>query len=333
MFSIATFLGIVNLCLVIIAILIFLLIFIIIFTHHEELNDISLVLTCNTCLAAFLTCITEFFMTISNLTTGFLNYNLYFCYGWGLLYDIFECSIYHSYCLQAFFRLCRVVFYKKKSLLSFSLYYILIIGQWLISIGLFIPTILLQWYIHLPTETYCLVPYTDIGASTYLIIILYLIPLVSISLIYVWITKFIRSSAHPTTLIIVAKQRQRNLRDLTIIKRIVILILILIVLRCPTIIFIIYGVIARHLYSLTYSIVGLITSAFLTIIGLITIDITPQLKKNILMFAFCRDSRVHVHQIPLRTLEPIETVQGNVIGTHPIITINERKDVNTKNKF
>ncbi|CAF1489482.1 unnamed protein product [Rotaria sp. Silwood1] len=333
MFSTATFLGILNLCLVIIAMIIFLLIFIIIFIHHEELNDISLVLTCNTCLAAFLTTITEFIMTISNLTTGFLMYNLYICYGWGLFYDIFECSIYHSYCLQALFRLCRVVFHKKKSLLSFSLYNILIIDQWLISIGLFIPTIVLKWYIHLPTETYCLVPYTDIGASIYLIIILYLIPLVSISLIYAWITKFIRSSAHPTTLIIVTKQRQRNLRDLTVIKRIVILILILIVLRLPTIIFIIYGVIVGHLYSLTYSIVGLITSTFLIMIGLVTINITPQLKKNIFMFVFCQDSRVHIHQIPLRPLEPIDTVQGNIIGTRPIVIINARKDVNTKNKF
>lgn len=333
MSSSATYLGMINLSLIIIATLIFILIFIVVLCHRQELRDIVLVLTCNTCLAALLTCIAECIMTTSNLTTGFLQYNIQVCYGTGLLYDIFECLIYHSFCLQAFFRLCRVVFYKKKYLLLYSLYIILTIIQWLFTISLLLPTIFVNWYIHLPTEMYCLVPYTNIGASTYLIIVLYLLPLTAITLAYAKITHFIRVTTRSPTMIIATKQRQRNLRDLTVIKRIVFIVLILAVLRCPTIIFIIYGIIKGQLYPLTYAIVSIITSACLIIIGLITIYITPQLKKVILVLPFHRQVQVTPQQTAPRRLQASGIEQGNVIIAQQIRNTNANQDAIENNKF
>ncbi|CAF0958420.1 unnamed protein product [Didymodactylos carnosus] len=262
-------------------------------------------------------------MTSSNLFTGFLIYNLDFCCAWGLLYDMFECSIYHSYCLQAFYRLCRVVFYNKKSLLSYLLYIILIIGQWLLTFFLLLPPVFLKWYSQLPAEKYCLVPYTDINAEIYHIIILYIIPLVCITTTYLWITIFIHRSSY-ISLITAVKQRQRNLRDLTVIKRIIILILMLVVLRFPTIIFMIHAATIGHLYSLTYDIVGLITSTCLIFVGLITIHITPQLRKNISISLIHRNNRLHVQQIPLNHLKMSPTMDSNVT------TIRQNKLTNTQ---
>ncbi|CAF1129604.1 unnamed protein product [Didymodactylos carnosus] len=239
-------------------------------------------------------------MTGSNLSTGFLIYNVDFCCVWGLLYDIFECSIYHSYYLQSFYRLCRVVFYKRKSLLSYLLYVILIVGQWLLIFCLLLPPLFIKWYTQLPTEKYCLIPYTDVNAEIYHIIILYSIPLACISVSYLWITIFMRSS-RTSSIIMATQQRQRNLRDLTVIKRIIMLMSILISLRLPTIIFMVYGIIAGQLYGLTYGIVGLITSACLIFIGLITIYITPQIRNNISIFLIYRDNRVQ--PTPLKNLE------------------------------
>ena len=298
MVTAAIAIGITNWCVNSIGILVFLLIFITAMKSSRELRDISLVLTFNTCLAALLTCLTAWIMTCSNLTTGFLAYNHTFCCIWGLLYDIFACSIYHSYYLQAIYRLCRVVFYKNKALVSYTLYIKLIFGQWFFTITVLLPPILLNRYTQIPTKTYCLVPYTDLITEMYHIVILYFIPLVCIAIIYIWITTFIRNSSRVSLHALATQQRQRNLRDLTILKRIIMLMLILFTLRFPTVIFMIYAVTTGHLYPLTFDIVGLITSVCLILIGFIIIHITPQLQKKFFMFYHRRNNQINVRVIP-----------------------------------
>jgi len=259
-------------------------------------------------------------MVSSNLFNGFLIVNLEFGCIWGLFYDIFECSIYHSYYLQSFYRLCRVVFYKKRSIQSFSLYIILILIEWLLILLILLPPYFVNWYAHLTGENTCLIPYTSVGPEVYHIVVLYTIPLGSIILTYICITVFIRRSSSNTAAIrIGAQQRQRNQRDLIIIKRIIIVISILVALRFPTIIFMIYGIIYGELYPLTYSIVGLITAICLIIIGLIIIYITPQLRKTILEFFNYQANRVDVQthqsrQIDLRNT-PI-SIAGNLPNTN-----------------
>jgi hypothetical protein len=299
-----TILGITSLCFIFIAFAIFLLICIIIFKSRNEWEDVSLLLICNTCVTVLLTCITLFIMTISNLSTGFLIYNLDFCYAWSLFYDMFECSIYYSYCLQAMYRLCRVVFYKKKSQASYSKFIRFTIGQWLLVVALLLPPIPLKWYNQLPNDKYCLIPYTNVNAEIDHIIVIYVVPLVCISTIYVWIIIFIRYISHTSTVIIAAKQRQRNLRDLAIVKRIAILLAILILLRFPTVIFMVYGIIVGQLYPLTYGIVGLITSVCLIVIGLMTIYMTSPLRKNILIVFICDNS---AERIPDRRFKASQT--------------------------
>ncbi len=295
-------LGITNWCLLYIAILIYLLIFFIVLKSHRELRDVSLLLTCNTAVSAFLTCSASCVMISSNLFTGFLTYNMSFCIAWGLLYDIFECSIYFSYCLQAIYRLCRVVFYKKRFLLSRPLYIILIIVQWLLTLILLLPPVFVNWYVRLPTDNFCLVPYTYLGPEIYHILILYLIPLICLVVVYMWITTYMRSISQASTLVVAAIQRQRNHRDLAVIKRILMLLSILIVLRFPTIIFMIYAVVTGSLYPLTYGIVGIITSVCLIFIGIITINITPQLQKPILRFFGLHNNRIDTGPMPLNQL-------------------------------
>ncbi|UJR09007.1 hypothetical protein I4U23_013255 [Adineta vaga] len=293
--TIATIIGILTWGFNFIAILIFLSIIIGI-QNRRDLHDISLVLTYNTSFAALLTCLAVSIMIISNLSNGFLTFNFNFCCICGLIYDVCQCSIYHSYYLQAFYRLCRVVFYKKKSLLSFSLFLTLIIGQWSLTIVALLPPIFLGWYVHLSTEQYCLVPYTNLGAELYHIIILYMIPIVCITITYVWITSFIRESSRHSTTMLAINQHQRNLRDLTVIKRIVVLISILIALRGPTVVFMIYASIVGHLYPLTFGIVGLITSVCMIFMGIMLIHITPKLRNNRFASMVYHDNRIHAQQ-------------------------------------
>ena len=302
----ATILGIFNWCLVFIAIFIYAFIFYLMYRCSRETRDISLLLTLNTCAAALLTCLTVCVMISSNLVGPFLIQNMSFCFTWGLFYDVFECSIYHSYCLQAFYRLCRVVFYKQKYLVSTSIYIILIICQWSWILVLLIPPVFINWYARLPTENYCLIPYTYVGAEIYHILILYLIPLSCIGVTYLWITLYMRETTRASTVVLAAVQRQRNQRDLTVIKRIIMLVSILVVLRFPTIIFVVYGVISGSLFSLTYPIVGVITSGCLIFIGLITIYVTTQLRKQFVDLFIQRNNRVE--NGPLRSNLPIHTI-------------------------
>jgi hypothetical protein len=312
MLSVETIVGIFNWCLIYIGIGIYLVIFISVLKCNRELRDVSLLLTCNTCLSAFLTCIAACIMIGSNLFSGFLTYNIVFCYAWGLFYDICECSIYFSYCLQAFYRLCRVVFYKKKFLSCYSLYIILIIVQWLLVLVLLLPPVFINWYTRLLTEQYCLIPYTYIGPEIYHILILYLIPLFCLGIVYVWITTYMRRTSQTPSLLLIAMQRQRNQRDLTVIKRIFILIIILIILRFPTIIFMIYGVIVGSLYSLTYGIVGVITSVCLIFIGIITINTTSQLRKQVLVLFLHQNNRINAQPIPLNQIDKTTRAIANV---------------------
>ena len=311
MLATATILGVTNACLSFIAAFVFSFILIIGMTFRQNRGDISLMLTCNTCLAALLTCLTSLVMTSSNLSNGFLLVNLEFCQVWGLLYDIAHCSIYHSYYLQAFYRLCRVVFHKKRSLQFFSLYLGLIVGQWGLAILILLPPIFLHWYVKISTEKFCLVPYTDLAAEMYHIAILYAIPMICIVTIYIWITTFIRQSSRLTVQTLTTHQRRRNLRDHTIIKRIIMMVSTLVVLRFPTVVFMIYAVIVGHLYPFTFAIVGVITSFCLILIGLITFHITPKLRDQLLLLLNCAGNRVHAREALQRQLAGLITTDSH----------------------
>ncbi|CAF1316672.1 unnamed protein product [Rotaria sordida] len=280
---------------------------------RQELKDISFLLTCSTSLCALLVCATLCVMIGSNLFDGFLIRNMTFCYVMGLSYDIFECAMYYSYCIQGFYRLCRIVFYQKKYLVAQSLYIGLIIGQWILVFGLLLPPILMQWYIRLPTEQYCLIPYTNIAAEIYHIMFLYIIPIVCIGISYAWITIFMRQKSQTSLVAATINRRHRNERDVVIIKRIILLVFILVLLRFPTIGLMIYGVMAQDLYPLTYGIIGIFTSVCLGSIGISTIYVTPQLRKQFYNTFIHLNNRVHIDQTPMNQtgLAPatIETIK------------------------
>ena len=295
-------LGIINWFFISLAGLLYLTIFFCVLKCRRELRDIALLLTSHTCLSALFVCLIVSVMICSNLFGGFLLIDKNLCNIWGLFYDIFECHIYYGYGLQSFYRLCRIVFYKKRKLLSLSLYLTLICSQWFLILILLLPPIFVNWYDRLPTENYCLIPYTYIGPEVYHILFLYLIPLICLSIVYLWITTFMRRISKIPTLTIAAAQHVRNQRDLTVIRRILMLVSILIVLRFPTIIFMTHGAIVGNLYPFTYGIVGITTSICLIFIAIITIYITPQVRKEILKIFLTQNNQVRTEPIPLNRI-------------------------------
>ncbi|CAF4646180.1 unnamed protein product [Rotaria socialis] len=141
-------------------------------------------------------------------------------------------------------------------------------------------------------EKYCLIPYTAVVAEAYHILILYCIPLIGIGATYTRITIFMRRASQTSTLVLAAIQRQRNHTDLTVMKRIIMLVSVLVVLRFPTIVIMTHGSIVGHMYPLAHKIVGIITSMCLIFIGISTIYTTPQLRKQMLNPVCNRNNQV-----------------------------------------
>lgn len=309
MLSTGRILGVINWILISITGLLYITILFFIYKSRRELRDVALLLTFHTCLCALFLCLTVSIMICSNLFGGFLLHDMNFCHIWGLIYDIFECHIYYGYCLQAIYRLCRIVFYKKRKLLNMKLYLILTAGQWFLILILMIPPITVHWYVRLPTENYCLIPYTYLGPEIYHILFLYLIPLISLSIVYIWITIFMRTVTKVPTVVLATVQRVRNQRDLTVIRRILMLVSILVVLRFPTIIFMTHAAIVGSLFEFTYGIVGIITSICLILIGIITSYITPQLRKQFLWILVGQNNQIRNEPIPLNRINTPIRVQ------------------------
>lgn len=283
-------LNLINTCLHFGAIIVFSIIIVLFVKSRDNRVDITLILTVNTAVAGLLTCSTTVIMNFSNFFSAFLTWNMNFCHFWGLFYDISLCEMYHSYYLHASYRLIRVVFFRKKNLLALDLYMKLIGVQWLLIVILLLPPLVLDSYQILPNENFCLVPYTNLSAELYHIGLLYVIPICFTFTAYLWVTVFIRNSSRiAIRSLTTANLYRRNQRDLTMAKRVTLMLLFLVVLRFPTIILTTYSFISGYLHVSTYPLVGLIASLCLLFTGLMTIQMTPKLNHF-----FIRQNRIQV---------------------------------------
>jgi hypothetical protein len=76
-----------------------------------------------------------------------------------------------------------------------------------------------------------------------------------------------------------------------------------------------HGAVTGSLYPLTYGIVGLITSVCLILIGLITVNITSQLRKQVLNLFHGQNNRVETAPVPLHRMNTGGGHIGNVTTT------------------
>lgn len=77
------------------------------------------------------------------------------------------CGFFYSYLLQAIYRLCRIVFYRKPILQSYKLYVYGIFIQWLLSFLQVIPVLLLGTFQYLPHDYHCQIAIHNSSWFTY----------------------------------------------------------------------------------------------------------------------------------------------------------------------
>lgn len=256
----------------------------------KKSTNISLLLTCNTCIALICSSSTLTLMILSSIGGDLNIYSLKTiihtgCHLRGYLHFVFINSIYLSYVLQAGFRLFRIAFHEYKCLrtiYSFSFY---IFIQWMISFLLILPILIgdnrySSLIVYLPEEYYCQVPITSIRGIIFSILSVYFLPLCCISIIYLWIIIHIRRKNRPYISIILSLHRQ-NKRDTIIIKRLCIVITTLLLLGIPSCLFVIAFIITGHLHWASYRIGWMTISIAFALISLSSVYVTPQIYEPI----------------------------------------------------
>ncbi len=256
----------------------------------KNISKISLLLTCNTCLAIICSSSTLTLMILSSIG-GDLNINSikqivnYGCYIRGYLHFVFINSIYLSYVLQAGFRLFRIAFHEYKCLRTIYSFSVYIIAQWITSFLLISPILIAHdgyssLIIYLPEEYYCQVPMTSIRGIVFSTLSIYFVPLCCIGIIYLWIIIHIRR-ANRQSMVTIGLVRCQNKRDTIIIKRICVVMVVLLLLGVPSTLFVIAFIISGHLHWAAYRVGWMTISISFALISLSSIYVTPQIYKPI----------------------------------------------------
>ncbi|CAF1408580.1 unnamed protein product [Adineta steineri] len=129
--------------------------------------------------------------------------------------------------------------------------------------------------VYLPTDYYCFVPFTNAYSMLWLAFVCYGNQIGVLSFIYIRITIFLRRQTNTPTLVV----KQRQDRDLLVIRRILIIVALLISLGVPGIVFLVKSFITNTDDFLTFPFVFFFISISMIGVCISTIIFTPQLKK------------------------------------------------------
>ncbi|CAF0900105.1 unnamed protein product [Adineta steineri] len=236
-------------------------------------------------------------------------YNQYFNSTWcifsGYLAIVIFGMLYMNFLNQALYRLIRIVYSQNRWFLSLKLYIILPIIEIIIVTPILLSVLIpLNGVTYLPNDYFCYATLTNIPGVLCAAVVVYMCPLCCISFIYMHITKFIRQQGNIQTLII----KQRQGRDLLIIRRILIIVIILLILGIPAVtlvfMFIITGEENPLFIRISFFTVN-ISQAGLSVALLFSI---PQLK-NIILNLRTTKTVTPVNQVVRGTIQ-LKTIAG-----------------------
>lgn len=249
-----------------------------IYIHLRPLrSNVSVLLVCNTYLNI---CLVSTIMTMMHVyaITSALNPSNPIGGRWCELrtYISYVCfsALFHSFVLQALFRLFRIVFYRRKNLQSFSVSMFGILIQWLLASLLILPHLLLNDFEVLPNEYNCSISFENIRGQLMATLNTFSNPLSVVLAIYAYIIRYTRRA--------VAMQQQQqnsNKRDLAVLKRIIIVFLMVAGIGMPTSALILVAVITHRPVPFSMDIQGLCISLGLFIATISMIFTVPQIQQ------------------------------------------------------
>ncbi len=241
------------------------------------ISNVPILLTCNT----YITLIGSSFMTLIVMAYGVygnlhpsISFDDYYCQLRSYVNYVFISAFFYSCALQAIFRLFRVVFPKHKILQSHRVFTITVIIQWVIAILYILAYLLLGDFEYHSDISSCWLSFKDIRSLSISMAFVYGSPLIVMGLVYFCIIRYIRQTAQTEQV-----RQNSNKRDLLIVKRIIILVLIAMGIGIPTAFLLIIYMITNYLPSLAYHIQALSLTTGLVLESIALGYITPQVRE------------------------------------------------------
>ena len=186
------------------------------------------------------------------------------------------CTFFHSFFVQAIYRLCRILYPTRITFQSFHLYVILSVGIWMLVFVDFLPSLLIGDIEYLPYDYHCQFAFTNIRASLTVCSVGFIIPFSLTVFLYAWTLYHVRKQSATLTTI----NRQANIRrDVTVLKRLVILLTFLTITAAPHILLPIIYAITAQLPVWVVPLEWLLTFVGSISVSIILVFVSPHLKK------------------------------------------------------
>jgi len=185
--------------------------------------------------------------------------------------SMFASGIYGSCFLQALFRFWRIMKPHQHLYRKFSFHFQLIFFHWILILILSIPV----WFrsIYLSSENFCLNRFNDTWSSIYISIICVGIPVICIIIVYFKIVLYMKHNWQSR------KRWRRMKRDISTIKRIIFLVIVLLNVSTAAIILWLLMFIQQHLHPLSYRLLCFIIGISMFICSITLLVVSPQLRR------------------------------------------------------
>ncbi|CAF0864467.1 unnamed protein product [Rotaria sordida] len=104
-------------------------------------------------------------------------------------------ATFNGYCLQAASRLIHIVYRQHVWLRTFKVHLLAVIFNWLLACFLMCPYLIFEdLLIYIPSENYCIIPFTNLPGKIYIVLSAFLIQFGFISLVYFRLVVFLHHS-------------------------------------------------------------------------------------------------------------------------------------------
>ena len=298
-----------------VAVAISIMILIAVWRTKPSLHTVRHLLVCNTCIASMLYCIVQ---TVNYVYLIFFpEYTSDISCRWrGYFAYISICGVAYSFLIQAISRMLISIYSRKyRWLIKYKVHRILICIQWFVSILIPLPAIITK-DIYFRPNSLCWVPLKRTIHVSYTYTAYYIIPVLSIALIYIFI--YYRVQQTVTSAEIRVRSAHNDNRDVKLLRNIFILVAIYLIGGIPTLLFLVTSI--RTLY----------------LIGIVTISLAVAVEK-VCTILLDRELRQVIRKLLLKTtrVTPIDNVQmiakyhGNFMHTQPVFvqTISSKQHI------
>lgn len=191
------------------------------------------------------------------------------CYLLAYCMSLFAAGVYGSCFLQALFRYWRIVLSSRTDLQKVSLHVGLIAGHWIFIALSLLPAF--RSYVYIVSDHICLTPADDIVAAAYTATVVTVVPVTGLLILYVKIIRYLKHFSYNRRL------RRRIRRDVFLIRRILILVIIIVQTSSSGIVLWLFVLIDRRFLSLFYRQLRFVIIVCMVICSVALFAVSPHL--------------------------------------------------------